>query len=81
MKGEAQMQVPLPCMLPETSLLHPLTPAAESRLSHMRRGAPVSCHSLKALIWDKLYEKRDEDLVGGRLSDSPHDRTGVDHSV
>ena len=81
MRGEAQMHVPLPDTLPETSLLHPLTPAAGSRLSHMRCGDSVSCQLQKALVWDKLHEKRDEDLVGGRLSNSPHDRRGVDHSV
>jgi len=72
-RGETQMHGPLPYTLPETSLLHPLTPAAGSRLSHSLRGASVSCQSQKALIWDKLLEKRDEDLVGGRLSNSPHD--------
>jgi hypothetical protein len=41
-RGDAQMHVPLPDILPETSLLHPLIPAAGSRLSHMRRGASVS---------------------------------------
>lgn len=74
------MHVPVPEVLPETILLHPLTPAAGSRLSHMRRGAPVSYSLQKALVWDKLYGKREEDLVGGRLSNSPHDRTGSDHS-